>query len=107
MERTVSRATRARDVALAVVDDGTDDEWRRAARKALKRVAKRKKKFTTDDIWRILSDTRENRAMGPIMLWGARQGICERTDRTVLTTRVSNHARPLTVWRSKIYKGKR
>jgi hypothetical protein len=93
--------------AIGRVDRGTDPLWRGHARGRLMYLAKTKPEFTTDDLWEAgVPQTRENRALGPIMLWGRRAGIITATN-SVQKSRLHerNHGRRLTVWRSNIYEG--
>ena len=82
-----------------------DPLWKGHARGRLLQLAKQLPELTTDDLWETgLPDTRENRALGPIMLWGQTIGIISATDR-VQISRLSkrNHGRRISVWRSNLY----
>jgi len=91
--------------AIDKVDSGTDPMWRGNARGRLLQLAKTRPELTTDDLWEAgVPQTRENRALGPIMLWGRRVGIITPTN-NVQASRLHerNHGRRITVWRSNIF----
>ena len=73
-------------------------------------VARRKPRFTTDDLERIRQDrqgprTHENRAMGPLMLDLCKRGVCVPTDDWFESQQRGNHKRPMRSWHSLIYQG--
>ena len=91
--------------AIGKADSGTDPMWRGNARGRLLQLAKTRPELTTDDLWEAgVPQTRENRALGPIMLWGRRIGIITPTN-NVQASRLHerNHGRRITVWRSNIF----
>lgn len=69
--------------ALIQVDTAANEEWKAAAAEAVRMVATRFVDFTTDDVWECLEtnfpavSTHEPRALGPVMMRAARDGICE------------------------------
>jgi hypothetical protein len=81
-------------------------EWKRAARIAVKSIARETSEFTTREVRARLSQygvsTHEDRALGAIMRSAAKQGVIEKTDRTVKSGERINHNRDLRVWRSLI-----
>ena len=95
-------ALAARDEAIQRVDEHASDAWKAEAMRAVVRVARERRRFTTDDVWAVLgeSGTHEPRAMGAIMLQAARDGWVRATDDYVRSNRVACHARPLRVWES-------
>jgi hypothetical protein len=97
----------ALDTALAVVDEGADEKWKKAADYAVMQLALRKPEVTADDVWDVLDGlnvgTHENRAMGPVMRRAAKDGIIERTDRTVKTRRPTRNNGDVRVWQSRIF----
>jgi hypothetical protein len=56
--------------------------------------------LTTDDVWPLVSNPSEPRAMGALMVAAGREGFIEATPTTVKSERVECHARPIRVWRS-------
>lgn len=95
----ISRAARA-----------SNPEWWQAALEALKEAATNKPILNTDDVYTILymreaPSTHENRAFGPVMLYGASQGWIIRTDHWAESRRRTAHRRPIRVWYSLIYQG--
>jgi hypothetical protein len=93
------------DQALERVERGADHQWLGTARTAVAYVAEYRVEFTTDDVWDILAawqipPTRDNRALGAVMRWAAKEGICTSTDNYRRSRRPECHLRPVMVWRS-------
>ena len=99
------QAQAARDAALAQVAAHAEPDWREQALEAVRRTAERLAIFTVDDVWDVgeLPATRENRAVGAVMLRAARLGWIRATHRFVPTTRVASHGCPRRQWESLIY----
>lgn len=62
-----------------------------------------KDEITTDDLWRRIEHSpalwpREPRALGAVMLSGARAGWLKKTDRVRPSERAQCHRRPMRVW---------
>ena len=77
------------------------DGWCDAALDAVRRVAARNRRFTTDEVWLELHhDTHEHRALGSVMRRARSLGLCEPTGEYVTSTRVIAHGRPVRVWRA-------
>lgn len=95
-----------RNEAMARVEANADEIWKAAAKDALYRSACELPVLTSDDVMDRLdgtASTHELRAMGPIMLAGARNGWIAKADcAAVPSRRASLHASPRTVWRSLI-----
>ena len=79
---------------------------------AITNVARRMNYFTTDYViaWHLEfghgEDTREWRALGPMMLRAARDGICVKAGPEFrMSVRRSRHKAPLQLWRSLLYSG--
>lgn len=101
-------ATSAREVNIRDADLGMDDEWRRAALAAIRRVAERLPEFTTDQVLDedpTLEQGREPRALGPCLLYAAKDGIIAPTDRYVSSSRKASNARAKRAWRSLVFGG--
>lgn len=97
----------AADTAIQTAHDHASDGWKIEARKAIDRVALKLATFTTDDVWKVLTDreigeTHEPRVLGALMREAARDGVCEATMQFRKSERVACHTRPLRVWRSLI-----
>lgn len=93
-------AQEAKTVAVAQVGANAGP-WIRDALEAIRRVAHRQERVTTDDVWAELRvDPHERRAMGAAMTVAARAGIIWPTDEYIPSKRVENHARPIRVWRA-------
>jgi hypothetical protein len=100
---------RRRDEAIDAVDQAADDRWKSDALEAVRQVCLTQRTFTTDDVWAHLGrkdPTRENRAMGPVMLRAKRTGLCEKTGRFVPTKQPTSHACYHAVWRSRLAPGR-
>lgn len=63
-------------------------------------VAAERDYFTTDDVWRVLGQPLESRAMGAVMQRAARAGVCARTNMTKDSDRPVCHRNTKRVWRS-------
>lgn len=99
------RAQVERDNALGQVDRAADPEWRDDAYDAVVRTARALPEFISDDVWTTggLTSTKEDRALGPVMVRIARDGIAEKTDRVRPSVRSHLSGKP--VWRSLVYEG--
>jgi hypothetical protein len=89
-------------------DRGADDEWRRAALATIRQVAAIRDELTTDDVLAANPDLelgREKRALGPMMLYAAREGVIVPTDRYGPSSRRASNARHKRVWRSLVRGG--
>lgn len=89
-----------------------NEDFMRAAVKALTKVARTNKTFTTDEVWAQLAKTNpegfnvEPRALGALMLTASKQGAIKTTTRTRSSKRGQCHGRPVRVWKSLLYTGK-
>lgn len=95
---------------MSAAESHAPREWLSAARQAGRQVALLRQEFTTDPIWRVLElqhvqPPHEPRAMGPVMDSLMKAGVCFKTTRVSPSARPECHRRPLTVYRSLIYKG--
>jgi hypothetical protein len=91
--------------ALDRVERGAHPLWLEQARCAVVHVAECKQEFTTDDVWATLDEwaielRNDGRALGAVMRWAVKQGICTSTDNYKRSRRPECHLRPVTVWRS-------
>lgn len=99
----------ARDAAIAQVSRNATPAWKKVAADAIRAVANDRYEFTTDDVWVELEragagDAREPRALGALMRFAAADGLIAPTARYVESKRAVNHARPLRVWHSLVYR---
>ena len=100
----------ARDSALALVERNASVQWKRDALEGVGEVALRERMVTSDLVWTWLemncpsSHTHEHRALGAILQRAYKLGIIEPTDTWALSTKPQQHARPLRVWRSLLFK---
>lgn len=104
--RTGARDDRDHDIQAA--DRGADDAWREATLATIRQVAATTEQFTTDDVLEAnpaLEEAREPRALGPMMLYAARDGLIEPTDRYASSSRRQSNARHKRVWRSLVFGG--
>lgn len=96
--------------AVNRVNMNAPKEWKTFARFCIELVARRKDEFTSDDVdteMRLFPDppvTHEKRALGPVMIKAARDGIITQTDRVISSNRSKLHNSPRRVWRSLLYK---
>ena len=101
-----------RDAAIAQADEVADPAWKAFMYAGIVEVARKKPFFITDDVERLRivrqgPRTHENRALGPLMLQAARQGVCLPTDDWVQSAQRVNHRRWMRVWYSLVYEGPR
>lgn len=96
----------ARDEAMARVDTAAPERFKAAAERVLWNVARRQKELSSDDIWAELTSEEiagvEPRALGPVLHAAGRRGWIVNTRRQRLTSRAVAHARPVTIWESRI-----
>jgi hypothetical protein len=95
-----------RDRAIEAVGDAAPAEWMAAALLAVESVARRESEFTTDEVWAKIEDAPppEPRAMGAVMKIAKDKGIVEPTFMTRPSLRRSCNARPLRVWKSRVWR---
>jgi hypothetical protein len=89
--------------ALDRVDEAADPDWKEEALAAVERTCRARQEFISDDIWEIggLESTREDRALGPVLMRAAREHWCIKTDRMRPSKRSHLSGKP--VWRSLIF----
>lgn len=93
--------------AMQQVYDNANEEWKTRAYLAVMRVAAKQVELTTDDVWEMIPsgvETHERRALGPIMVLAAKNGLIEKTGQWIETKREAAHQRPVALWRSKVFK---
>lgn len=101
-----AEARKARDAGVSTVQRSADKFWFGTAQIAVREIASRSEKFTTDQVWdRIKQWPRPHdpRAMGAVMTWARKAEIVEPTAEFVQSQMVSNHGRPIRVWRSLLF----
>lgn len=92
--------------AIEATARAANSAWYKAAGKVLAEVARKRKYFTTDEVWKALPEdvaTPEPRAMGALMQQAAKQGTIYATKRTKKSKRKECHQRPVRVWQSRTY----
>jgi hypothetical protein len=94
-----------RDDGMARAEEHAPDDWKDAAKAALRRLAADREYLTGDDLWTLVPKPAEPRASGPLFRWAANEGLIAPTDRFVPTTQATSHASPSRVWRSLTYRG--
>lgn len=100
-------AKAARDEGMAKVETPMAQPWMALATIALHRTACRFEMLTTDDVWAELREhgidgPSEPRALGPVMMRGARQGWVTATREVRLSKRTVAHAGPKRLWASNV-----
>lgn len=93
----------SKEDAIDRVEEAADEVWKYTALRAVKWRCKKGVNFTTDQIWADLESVavvppKEPRAMGAIMRKAVREGFIVATEKTVQSTKQSNHKRPVRVW---------
>ena len=108
IERQHATVRRNEDIRRA--DRGAEDDWRQAALDTIRRVAQERPELTTDDVLQAnpaLELGREKRALGPMMLYAARDGLIAPTDRYARSSRRASNARHKRLWLSLVHGGAR
>jgi hypothetical protein len=98
-----------RDEAIERVGENASQTWKSAAAANLLFLCRTQEFLTTDSVWARLNrqgvrPPHEPRAMGAMMRAGAAANWCFKIDKTVMSQRPACHRRPLSVWRSLLYK---
>lgn len=91
---------------ISQVDAAANEPWKIAVLETIRQVARSNSLFVADDVWDELSteqQTRDLRALGPVMLNAKRQGWIEKTDDYKLSKLATSHRHPRPVWRSLIF----
>jgi hypothetical protein len=96
------RAGLSRDLALERVEAAANARWKEEALAAIFTTCCSRVQFISDDIWVVgqLASTREDRALGPILLRAARLGWCWKTDQVRPSVRSHLSGKP--IWESLI-----
>lgn len=100
----MSLGRQKRDEAMEAVEASTASDWFDEGLECLRGIARRQAELSTNDLWRVLERPREPRAAGPLMSRAAALGIIERTGRAVESTIPGQHARPVALWRSLLWR---
>lgn len=108
MTETNDDAKKARDAAMAQVDQNASTAWKAFVYECIAIIARQKQIFTTDDVERLRKErggptTHEPRALGPLMMNARRNGLCKPTDKFMNSTQPVCHARPMRVWKSLMF----
>lgn len=92
------------DLALSTVEENTDANWRDEALGAVRLVCLSRQTFICDDVWKVgLQSTRNDKALGPVIMAAKRAGWCRKTDRVRPSLRSHLSGKP--VWESLIFLG--
>ena len=86
--------------ALRKVEEHADPTWKDDALEAVRTTCLSLSEFISDDVWSVgdLRRTREDRALGPVMMRAKKEGWCVKTDR--FRPSVRSHLSGKPVWRS-------
>ena len=95
---------RARDAALAQVQQAANGAWRAAAHRTVEALAQTGQEFTADNVTKLMDfytnpppDTHDNRALGAILTQAKRKGLIKHIG-YCRSQRPGNHAGPRSVW---------
>lgn len=109
---SISSAREAKAEGMALVESGASLRWMETMFAAVEAVARTYPYFTSDTVFAYHlehgkgEDTRDRRAFGPVMMWAAKAGFCEKANTApVASARRSLHASPRAVWKSLIFTG--
>ena len=87
-----------RDEAIERVGEAAPVLWMDNAAAAIRWLAMRGERFTTDDVWAMIEHPPEPRAMGAAMVSARRAGIIVPLNETRNSRRPACHSRPLRLW---------
>lgn len=99
-------ATQARDDAMRRVADHADPAFAQTVIDIIHALCVSSATFNADDIWAAMPRgivTHDNRALGPMLEAARKEGWCQPTMEHRSTTRASNHARPIRMWKSLLH----
>lgn len=106
VQLSLEEGLRRRDDALTRVEQHASPDWNEQAFDTVCSVARRLRFFAADDLWEAgLPTPREPRAIGPVLLRAVRAGFCWNTHTQRNSRKVSQNARPITIYESRIYGG--
>jgi hypothetical protein len=90
--------------AIQQVEDNAEDDWKDLALEAVHVTCMQRESFISDDVWVCgdLPSTREDRALGPVLMKAAKLKWCEKTDRVRPSLRSHMSGKP--VWKSLIWR---
>lgn len=87
-----------RDEAIARVSANAPPNWIDDAINAIRHVALKHRLLSSDDVWPLVIQPPEPRALGAAFQEAARRGIIRKTDRVIASRRPECHGRPIAVW---------
>jgi hypothetical protein len=104
-------ATQLRDEALEQVEENANKAWTDLVTKIIADLANQMAQFTSDDVWKELSNypevqTHQPAAMGAMFRKASKSGHIQPSDSFIASKRSVSHARPIRVWNSKLLEGK-
>ena len=97
-----------RNEALQRVEANSSEDFKTAARDGLRRVALAQAELTAEDVQDLIGiEAHDNRAWGPVMTWGVKEGLIEKTDpeKFVQSRFPRRHLMDVRVWRSLVHRG--
>ena len=109
---SLEAAKEARDKGIKQVQDNADRKWQDTALAAVHQCAFGKESFIVDEVWEYMYDlhgaeqahTRDNRAMGSIIVEAKKYGWITATNEYRPSARTKSHGNPRRVWKSLIYR---
>jgi hypothetical protein len=91
----------ATQLAIAQAEANAPEQWLHDARETVRHLAHAHPTFIVDAVWDTgLPKPPEARAIGPVMLWAAREGLIVGTDQFIPSAQEGCHGVPRRVWRS-------
>jgi hypothetical protein len=87
---------------IVQVEKNNDEDWKALALEAVRKTCLSRNSFISDDIWEVgnLPSTREDRALGPVLMKASKFGWCSRTSDMRPSKRSHGSGKP--VWRSRL-----
>lgn len=98
----VSDAEVAKQQGIDRAERGAPRRWLDQALLCVRVLAERQATLTADDLWGLIDQPREPRALGAVMRAATAKGLVRATSEWRLSKRGACHRRPLRVWESLI-----
>lgn len=90
---------------MARVEAHSGVAWQDEADLVLGLLVRRQPEITADDLWKAgLSRPHDGRALGTVVMRAVRDSLLADTGRSTRSTLAVRHRRPLTVWKSLVYR---
>lgn len=86
--------------AIDRAEAAADPAWKILGLLAIRQLCDKRDEFCSDDVWSLLPQTRENRALGSLLRAAQEKGWCRPTSEYRASSLPQQHRRPIRVWKS-------